>query len=103
MKKIFILAVLLGVFTLTQSQNTEKEQDAIKQVIQTAYVEGLQNEGDAQKIESGFHPGFDLLGIGEGDKMWEYPISEWKTKQVGKRDAGELPLGDDKKVSVKFK
>ena len=100
MKKIILIAIILSASLLTYSQDLEKE--AIKNVIQTAYVEGLQNEGDQKKIESGFHPDFSLLIIGEGDEMRQYPISEWKSRQVNRRNAGELPLSKDKKVSVKF-
>jgi len=85
------------------SQNIEEEKEYIKQVIQTSYVEGLQNEGDAKKIDTGFHPDFKLLGIDKGDNMWKYPIIQWKEKQIKKRKAGELPLPKDKAVSVKFK
>ena len=103
MKK-FVIVIVLSVLCLNaSSQNMEKEKDAIKKVIQTAYVEGLQNEGDAKKIDSGFHPHFHLLGIAEGEGMWHMNITDWKEKQVNKRKQGELPLAGDKKVSIKFK
>ncbi len=85
------------------AQNVDKEKEAIKKVIQTAYVEGLQNEGDTDKIDSGIHPDFNLLGIDKGNAMWKYSIKDWKAKVVKKRKAGELPLTGDKMVSIKFK
>ena len=103
MKKSIVTSLLLVITILGFSQNNEQEKNEIKKVIQTAYVEGLQNEGDAKKIESGFHHEFNLLGIDKGDRMWKYPISEWKSKQVNKRESGELPLTGNKKVSIKFK
>lgn len=76
--------------------------DRIKQVIQTAYVEGLQNEGDFEKIDAGFHPDFELLGLGEGNNMWHLSISDWKKKIQEKLDKGELPRKEGEKISVKF-
>lgn len=78
------------------------EVDRIKQVIQTAYVEGLQNEGDFEKIDAGFHPDFELLGLGEGNNMWCLSISDWKKKVQEKLDKGELPRQEGEKISVKF-
>ena len=83
------------------AQDAEKE--AIKKVIQTAYVEGLQNEGDAAKIDAGIHPDFNLLGIGKEDAMWKYPIADWKAKAVQKRKNGELPAKKDKFYKIAFK
>ncbi len=100
MKKLMLVVLLTSAFVLT-AQNVEKE--AIKKVIQTAYVDGLQNEGDLKKIDSGIHPGFVLLGIGEGNDMWKYPIADWKAKTEKKVKDGELPRKGDDKVSIKFK
>ena len=99
---ILIVAALLLVTTVTgQEKNSEKE--IIKNTIQTAYIEGLQNEGDKVKIESGFHPDFYLLGIDKDDNMWRYSINEWKEKAINQRKTGELPLTGDKKVSANYK
>jgi hypothetical protein len=103
MKKVLIFALLVTATLCVSAQDVEKEQTEIKRIVQTAYVEGLQNEGDKIKIEEGFHPEFNLLGIGKDDQLSKYPISDWSARQVAKRDAGDLPLQGDKKVSVKFK
>lgn len=103
MKNLYLLVIMIGISILSFSQNIEEEKENIKKVIQTAYVEGLQNEGDADKIESGIHPDFNLLGIDRGNTMWKYSITDWKAKSVQKRKDGELPLTGDKKVSIKFK
>ena len=101
MKKLTTLLVMLFVINLAFAQDLEEEKKAIKNVIQTSYVEGLQNEGDSDKIDSGFHADFNLLGIGEGGSMWKLPIADWKAKALKKKEDGKLP-GEDKKVSVKF-
>jgi len=103
MKKLILFSIILGISIISYSQNIEKEKEEIKRIIQTAYVEGLQNEGDEKKIDEGIHPDFVLLGIGEDGKMWKYPISEWKIKTVEKLKNEELPREENKKVSVVFK
>jgi len=103
MKHVLIAALVVTATLCVSAQDVEKEQTEIKRIVQTAYVEGLQNEGDKIKIEEGFHPEFNLLGIGKDDQLSKYPISDWSARQVAKRDAGDLPLQGDKKVSVKFK
>ena len=101
MKKIVLLSLILS-SSILFAQNIDVEQEAIKKVIQTAYVEGLQNEGDASKIDSGIHPDFVLLGVGKDNEMWKYPITDWKAKVLEKRENGELPKTGDQMVSVKF-
>lgn len=101
-KQILIIGIML-LSGISFSQSLSSEQNKVKDVVQSAYIEGLQNEGDASKIEAGFHPDFYLLGIDKGDNMWRYAIKDWKEKQVQKRKNGELPLSGDKKVSAKYK
>ena len=86
------------------AQDIKEEKQAIMKVIQTAYVDGLQNEGDLKKIDSGIHPDFNLLGIEKGNVMWKLSIEDWKKRIVAKLKKGELPkkVGDDM-VTVKFK
>ena len=43
-----------------------------------------QNEADFDKIDKGFHPDFELIGIGEGGTMWHLTIKDWK-ERVKKR------------------
>ncbi len=100
MKRVMIIVLLLlTVQLIAQDVNNEKE--AIKQVIQTAYVDGLQNEGDINKIDSGIHPGFNLLGIDDDDKMWNLTIEQWKDRTRKKVSEGTLPRKGDQ-VNIKF-
>lgn len=100
MKKTILLPIMLFAVIVLTAQENQKE--IIKETIQTSYVEGLQNEGDASKIDAGFHPGFYLLGIDKEDAMWKYSIKDWKNKAVQKRKEGVFPLVGNNKVSVKF-
>jgi hypothetical protein len=87
---------------ISQTQNIEDEKEAIKKVIQTSYVEGLQNEGDIIKIDAGFHPGFSLLGIGKGDQIWKLPIYTWKENAINDVKSGKKPKSGDDLVTVNF-
>ncbi|PLW95344.1 MAG: hypothetical protein C0593_14320 [Marinilabiliales bacterium] len=100
MKKLLLSIILIIATVATIAQESDKE--AIKQVIQTAYVEGIQNEGNIEKIDSGIHPEFRLVGIGEGDEMWILPIREWKESVKKKVKEGKLPRTGQDKVSVDF-
>ena len=97
---IFIALLFIG--SVVIAQHTQTDEDAIKKVIQTAYVEGLQNEGDLEKIDSGIHPGFHLLGIGKENEMWTLPIAEWKERTVKKLENGQYPKTGKNAVSIKF-
>jgi len=100
MKKLLLSIILIIATVATIAQESDKE--AIKRVIQTAYVEGIQNEGNIEKIDPGIHPEFRLVGIGEGDEMWILPISEWKESVKKKVKEGKLPRTGQDKVSVDF-
>lgn len=100
MKKLIFLLLFTAVVCF--ATDIEKEKEAIKKTIQTAYVEGLQNEGDLEKIDKGFHSCFKLLGLKDGTDIWELPISEWKEKTKKRKEKGAYPKTGDKKVSVEF-
>ena len=103
MKNLFITSLLVVSIGITgMAQSIEEEQEAIKNVIQSAYVEGLQNEGDAAKIDAGFHPGFNLLGIGKGDNIWKLPIYTWKENALNDVKSGKKPKAGDEIITVDF-
>jgi hypothetical protein len=100
----YVLAgfIFLAFGLAIQAQSATEDQQAIKQVIQTAYIEGLVNEGDAEKIDAGFHPAFELIGIGQGDQMWELPIYTWKERSLDDRKNGKKPKTGDDVVTANF-
>ncbi|MEN8121478.1 MAG: nuclear transport factor 2 family protein [Bacteroidota bacterium] len=107
MTKSFLLALIIFAFSFSafaqDNADVKKDQEAIKKVIQSAYVDGLQNEGNFDKIDKGFHPGFNLLGIGRVNEIWKLPIYTWKESTKKKLKEGTLPKKDKNKiVSVKF-
>lgn len=103
--KYLLTAILCGLFFFgnIQAQDNSEDVEQIKKVIQSAYVDGLQNEGDMEKIDKGFHPDFNLLGIGKEGSIWKLPIAEWKERVAKKVEEGKLPKKDgDDLVTIKF-
>lgn len=47
--------------SVNAQDNAGVEKDAIKTVIQTSYIDGLQNLKNIEVIKEGFYPGFNLL------------------------------------------
>ena len=105
MKRLFMFSVLclLGFAGVAQS-GPEVEADilAIRKIIQTAYVEGLQNEGDTVKINQGFHPGFEMLIPGKDGGLKKFSIAAWKEKIKADLQSGKLPRNTEELISVKF-
>jgi len=97
---VLTFVLIFGTVMCVFSQDADKE--AIKKVVQNAYIDGLINNGDQQAIEAGFHPGFNLLGIGEGDRMWKRPIYDWAADAEMRKQRGELPRVGDQKVTLQF-
>jgi hypothetical protein len=60
------------------SSSAQTDEDAIKQVIQNSYIDGIQNRGTAEQIRYGFHPSFTMLRLMEND-IKPLPIEEWIT------------------------
>lgn len=101
--KFFIAIILLAILSsYSFAQDNAKDIETIKATIQSAYVDGLQNDGDVDKIDKGFHPDFNLLGIGKNNQMWKLSITKWKEKVVQKVEKGEMPKKGDDRVTIKF-
>lgn len=102
MKKTIIMAVTVIFAALsTFAQDVEKEKKDIKNVIQTAYVDGLQNKGNVEDIKDGFHPGFNLLGV-KDDKLTKYPIYSWIQSFEERKAKDPSPVTDEKKITCNY-
>lgn len=101
MKKLILVITVLTVSIglLIAQDNAKKEEETIKKVITTAYVNGLLNAGDLEPTKKGFHPDFNLLGI-RNNQLTKYPIAEW-IKSTEKRKV-QNPQGPDAKFIPKF-
>jgi len=101
--KLFLTMILLVLLaTSLFAQDISKDVEAIKEIIQSAYVDGLQNDGDMEKIDKGFHQDFNLLGIGKNSQMLKLPISKWKEDVAKKVEKGKIPLKGENRVNIKF-
>jgi len=102
MKRIITLVfIALFSFGFISAQETNNEEDAIKKVIQTAYVDGLQNKGNTEDIENGFHPGFNLLGVNH-NMLTKFPIYSWIQSFEGRKVKDPTPPTDDQIVTCKY-
>jgi hypothetical protein len=79
MKKIMLTSIMLVSVLMGSSQPIQAwnvEQQGIINIIQAAYVEGLQNLGDLDPAREGFHPDFEMLLFRDG-KMSKMGIAPW--------------------------
>jgi len=83
------LAALLAAPTSAPAQTTPDE-EAIRALIQSAYVDGLQNLGDLDKTRAGFHPDFVLLSLRDG-ALAKTPIAEWVASAEERKAQGQKP------------
>jgi hypothetical protein len=84
--------VALLVVPMASLAQGSSEEDAIKALIQSAYVDGLQNLADLGKTRAGFHPDFVLLGLRDGT-LTRLPIAEWiASAEKRKADGAKPPL-----------
>jgi hypothetical protein len=100
---VFLMMVLLGtafVFAGDKA-DVQKDKEAIKKVILSAYCDGIANVGDPAAMQKGFHPGFNLIGL-TGDKAntWKLPIYSWMISVEKRKKAGKYPPKE--KVTFKF-
>jgi putative lumazine-binding protein len=97
------IAVLVFALTFAFSVAAQEKNDEtlIKEVIQSAYVDGLQNKGEIANIEKGFHPGFNLL-IYKGNMMDKLPIYNWIEYAKMKLEKDPKPYTEDKKTTCEF-
>ena len=96
-----LLALVVVTFTL-HAEDGNKEKEAIKEVIQTAYVDGIQNLGEIEQIEKGFHPGFNLLGINNNNQLTKYPIYSWLESVKKRKQNNPEGRPEEEKITCKY-
>lgn len=87
MKTIILLLLASWYSTLSMAQSSEQE--AVKNVVTSAYVEGIQNNGSVEDIRKGFHPSFAMLRQMD-NTIKPYPIEDW-IAAIEKRRAEAKP------------
>jgi hypothetical protein len=100
MKKL-ILILSIAIILPAMSFAGDDDKEAIKKVIQTAYIDGLQNKGPVADIEAGFHPGFNLMGM-RNNELTKWPIYSWVQYHEKKLKEDPSPVKEEDKVTAKF-
>jgi len=102
MKRILITFVLAIAIIGVSNAQDKSEKELIKKTILSAYQDGLLNEGDAAKVDKGFHSDFEMLGVDKDGKMYRYHIKDWKANNEKKVADGRLPKKKEDKVKIKI-
>jgi len=82
-----IVIILLFVTTIAIAQTDEEQ---VKQVVTTAYVQGIHNGGPVEDIRKGFHPTFNMLRLMDNE-VKPLPIEEWITNIEKSRSQQTTP------------
>jgi hypothetical protein len=79
----------------------QSDEDAIKHVISTAYIEGIHNGGETENIRKGFHPTFTMLRM-VNNEISPLPIEEWITsiEKSRKENPAPKPRAEGKFIEV---
>lgn len=99
MKKLFVAFLLTITSSSLFAQELSAEQQAAKQVVADAYVEGIQNGGSIEAIRKGFHPSFNMLRF-MNNEVKPLPIEEWITNIEKFR--AEKPDANPVRTEAKF-
>nr|WP_321452281.1 nuclear transport factor 2 family protein [uncultured Carboxylicivirga sp.] len=97
---IVLFSALIGLASCNAPE--DKEVAAIKQLIETSYLEGTQNIGDMDKIDAGFHPDFRMQVLEKNGTLNNVDREGWKQMAQDNIDNGVLPRAADKQVSVNY-
>jgi hypothetical protein len=73
MIKQLITIFITSVSTIAFAQSDE---ETVKQVVTSAYVQGIHNGGPVEDIRQGFHPSFEMLRL-MNNEVKPLPIEEW--------------------------
>lgn len=101
MKKVVIILAFSFIVPVFLIAGESDDKEAIKKVITSAYVNGLQNKGPVSDIEAGFHPGFNLLGV-RNDELTKWPIYSWVQYHEKKLKEDPSPPAKDDIVTCEF-
>ena len=101
MKKLLTVITIFALLPFALIAGDEEQTAAIKKVIQTSYVDGLQNKGPVADVEKGFHPGFNLLGL-RNDDLTKWPIYSWIKYHENELKEDPAPPKEDEIVTCKY-
>jgi hypothetical protein len=85
----YVISFLFVTVSLTSF--AQSEEDAVKQVIQSAYIDGIQNGGSIDDIRKGFHPTFTMLRNMD-NTIKPLTIEEWITNIEKSKKENKQPV-----------
>lgn len=97
---LLVVATLMGFISFAESDI--KEVMAIKRVIESAYLDGVQNIGDMAKIDAGFHPNFRMQVLGNNGQLSNVSLAQFKQRVKNNMADGVLPRRVGKHVRVNY-
>jgi hypothetical protein len=68
--------LLFALLLTTIFCNAQTDEDAIRSVVTSAYIQGIHNRGSTDDIRKGFHPSFAMLRLVQNE-IKPLPIEEW--------------------------
>lgn len=98
--RMLVVALLVAGSTLTAqvASDVAAEQEAIRGVIATAYIDGIYNERDSEKILSGIHEDFNMLVL-EDNTLGKVTIQQWvegiERSKVAHPEPPDVPFTHD--------
>lgn len=98
MKNHILPLVFICCFTVVKAQSDE---EAIREVITTSYINGIQNRGSSEDIRKGFHPSFQMLRFVDND-VKPVAIEEWISNLEKAKDKNEPapPKAEGKFINI---
>ncbi len=98
MKKTFLF--MLALMAMIVVKGNENDEQLIRETIQSAYVDGIHNRQGIDKIEQGFHPDFEMLGLRNG-LLTKFSIANW-IESVKKAMQQQGEVSADNLITAKY-
>ncbi|HMJ70443.1 MAG TPA: nuclear transport factor 2 family protein [Cyclobacteriaceae bacterium] len=92
----FLLTTLVTLVSTVAGAQTDEDQ--VKAVIESAYVQGIHNGGPVADIRAGFHPSF-IMFVSASNNIKQMPLEEWITNIEKNRATSS---NDGSKATAKF-
>lgn len=90
-----IVIISAAAFTFKKVEEGAEE-DAVKELVLNAYVNGAFNKLDAASMKKGFHEDFAIFSA-KGEEISKYPIADW-VGGVEKRKANGYDASEEKNI-----
>lgn len=92
----FSLIVISATAFTFKKMEEGAEEDAVKELVLNAYINGAFNKLDANSMAKGFHEDFAIYSA-KGEAISKYPIGDW-VEGVKKRKANGYDASEEKNV-----